>query len=68
MTRKKFKVKVPESTHWYFTIIVKKLILFIKRITIPPFIFKNKVYIFYLNMLGFKVAGVLSNCQYYFKK
>ena len=24
MTRKKFKVKVPESTQWYFTIIVKK--------------------------------------------
>jgi len=26
MARKKFKVKVPKSTHWYFTIIVKELI------------------------------------------
>ena len=25
MARKKFKIKVPKSTHWYFTIIVKKL-------------------------------------------
>jgi len=25
MARKKFKIKVPESTHWYFTIIVKEL-------------------------------------------
>ena len=25
MARKKFKIKVPENTHWYFTIIVKKL-------------------------------------------
>ena len=27
MARKKFKVKVPKSTHWYFTIIIKELII-----------------------------------------
>ena len=25
MARKKFKIKVPKSTHWYFPIIVKEL-------------------------------------------
>ena len=28
MARKKFKIKVSKSTHWYFTIIVKKTLIY----------------------------------------
>ena len=31
MARKIFEVKVPKSTHWYFTIIVKELIFLLRR-------------------------------------
>ena len=31
MVRKNFKEKVPESTHWYFTIIVTKLFYILKQ-------------------------------------
>ena len=30
MAIKKFKIKEPESTHWYFTIIVKELQFYMK--------------------------------------